>query len=243
MDPGPIPVIIEIDPAKLTSRGTTETILNTPQVRKAAIDRGLRGQLQVESFVTGVLFVAVDYFPGSPATYVQQPGARRYLYEEIPTQPAALEKARGAVTQVLTNLAEVDFKALTDSAIQAVTGINQLVNSPHLKSAVHSMDEVTHRLTDAAAHISQLATTLDGNVKTLSGDIQETSAEARATIKQAGDAIQHTDGSINDSPTLYELNRTLQEVSAAARSVRLLTSYLERNPRALIFGKAATKEE
>jgi paraquat-inducible protein B len=105
------------------------------------------------------------------------------------------------------------------------------------------MDEVTHRLTDAAAHISQLAITLDGNVKTLSGDIQETSAEARATIKQAGDAIQHTDGSINDSPTLYQLNRTLQEVSAAARSVRLLTSYLERNPRALIFGKAATKEE
>jgi len=56
LDPGPIPVIIEIDPEKLTSRGTTETILNNPQVRKAAIDRGLRGQLQVESFVTGVLF-------------------------------------------------------------------------------------------------------------------------------------------------------------------------------------------
>jgi paraquat-inducible protein B len=243
LDPGPIPVIIEIDPAKLTSRGTTETILNNPQVRKAAIDRGLRGQLQVESFVTGVLFVAIDYFPGSPATYVQQPGARRYRYEELPTQPAALEKARGAVTQVLSNLAEVDFKALTDSATQAVTGINQLVNSPHLQAAVQSMDEVTHRLTDAAAHISQLTTTLDRNVTTLSGDIQETSAEARATIKQAGDAIQHTDGSINDSPTLYQLNRTLQEVSAAARSVRLLTSYLERNPRALIFGKAVTGEE
>ena len=243
MDVGPIPVIIEIDPSKLTSRGTTETILNNPQVRKAAIDRGLRGQLQVESFVTGVLFVAVDYFPGSPATYVQQPGTRRYRYEELPTQPAALEKVRGAVTQVLTKLADVDFKGLTDSATQAVTGINQLVNSPHLKSAVHSMDEVTHGLSDAAAHVSQLATTLDGNVKTLTGDIQETSAEARATIKQAGDAIQHTDGSINDSPTLYELNRTLQEVSAAARSVRLLTAYLERNPRALIFGKPATKEE
>jgi len=244
MDVGPIPVVIEIDPAKLTSRGTTETILNNPQVRKAAIDRGLRGQLQVESFVTGVLFVAIDYFPGSPATYVQQPGTRRYQYEEIPTQPAALEKARGAATQLLTNLAEVDFKALTDSARQAVTGINQLVNSQHLKTAVQSLDEVTHRLSVAAANASRLATTLDSNVKSLSGDIQLTSAEARATMKHADEAIQRADATFqDDSPTFYELNRSLRELSATARSLRLLTSYLERNPRALIFGKPATKEE
>jgi paraquat-inducible protein B len=244
MDVGSIPVIIEIDPEKLTSRGTTETILNNPQVRKAAIGRGLRAQLQVESFVTGVLFVALDYFPGSPETYVQQPGSRWHQYEEIPTQPAALERARGAVTEVLTKLAEVDFKALTDSVRAAVSGINQLVNSPHLKSAVQSLDELTHRLGVAAANVSGLATTLDGNVKTLSGDIQLTSAEARATMKHADEAIQQAEAKFqDDSPTFYELNRSLRELSATARSLRLLTSYLERNPRALIFGKPATKEE
>jgi hypothetical protein len=35
----------------------------------------------------------------------------------------------------------------------------------------------------------------------------------------------------------------LQEVSAAARSVRLLTGYLERNPSALLFGKPVAREK
>jgi paraquat-inducible protein B len=40
-----------------------------------------------------------------------------------------------------------------------------------------------------------------------------------------------------DSAVNYELVKGLKEVSAAARSLRSLTAYLERNPRALIFGK------
>ena len=46
-----IPVIIEIDPEKLTSRGGTGKVLSDPEELKAAIDNGLRGQLQLESFV------------------------------------------------------------------------------------------------------------------------------------------------------------------------------------------------
>jgi paraquat-inducible protein B len=45
-----------------------------------------------------------------------------------------------------------------------------------------------------------------------------------------------------DSTVNYELVRGLKEVSAAARSLRSLTGYLERNPRALIFGKPESKE-
>ena len=46
-----------------------------------------------------------------------------------------------------------------------------------------------------------------------------------------------------DSPAFYEITRTLKEVSGAARSLRLLANYVERNPRALVFGKPETKED
>jgi paraquat-inducible protein B len=69
------------------------------------------------------------------------------------------------------------------------------------------------------------------------------SVKATATMDQAGKVLQHTDATVNDSPLLYELTRTLQEVSAAARSVRLLTGYLERNPSALIFGRPVAREK
>ena len=87
----------------------------------AAPADGLRGQSQTESFVTGVLFVALDYFPGSPATFVQQPRTRKFHYREIPTEPSSTEKARTAVTEVLTKLAASDLEGLVDSARQVMS--------------------------------------------------------------------------------------------------------------------------
>src|SRR4051812_43458271 len=172
------PVIIEIDPQKIISQGGAATILNDPRVLQQAIDEGMRGQLQLESFVTGLLFVGFDFFPGTPAIFVQQPGSRKYGYRELPTRSTSLEQARGAVSQILAKLAETDFEGFIDSATRVVTGLNQLVSSPELKGAVRSLDKVTRQLGEAAAHISTLATALDGNVTVLAGDIQLTSAEA-----------------------------------------------------------------
>ena len=44
-----------------------------------------------------------------------------------------------------------------------------------------------------------------------------------------------------ESITFYELTKSLHEVSGAARSLRLLADYLERNPSALIFGKTLSE--
>ena len=238
-----IPVVIGIDPEKITSLGGSETILNNAAEYQSAIDGGLRGQLQTESFVTGVLFVALEYFPGSPATFVQQPGTRKFRYREIPTEPSSTEKARMALTQVLTHLAESDLKGLVDSARQAISGLHQLVGSPDLKVAIRSLDDVAGRLGDAAGNVSHLAAGLDSNVSGLTQDLRQTTVKATAMMDQAGKVLQHTDATINDSPLTYELTRTLKEVSAAARSVRLLTGYLERNPSALLFGRPVAREK
>jgi paraquat-inducible protein B len=55
--------------------------------------------------------------------------------------------------------------------------------------------------------------------------------------------LQHTDAAVSDGPAVYELTRTLQEVSAAARSVRQLTGYLQRNPSAAVFGRPVAREK
>jgi phospholipid/cholesterol/gamma-HCH transport system substrate-binding protein len=238
-----IPVIIGIDPEKITSLGGSETILNSPAEYQSAVDGGLRGQLQSESFVTGLLFVALDYFPSSRATFVQLPRTGKFHYREIPTEPSSTEKARMAVSEVLTKLAESDIEGLVDSARQAISGLHQLVNSPDLKTAIRSVNDVAGRLGEAAGSVSQLATGLDTNVSGLTQDLRQTSVRATAMIDQAGKVLQHTDATINDSPLMYQLARTLEEVSAAARSVRQLTGYLERNPSSVIFGRPVAREK
>jgi paraquat-inducible protein B len=237
-----IPVIIAIDPEKITSLGGSETILNSPAEYRSAIEAGLRGQLQTESFVTGVLFVALEYFPGSAATLVQQSG-RKFRYREIPTEPSSTEKARMAVTEVLTKLAASDLEGLVDSARQTISDLHQLVGSPDLKLTIRSLGDVAGRLGGAAGSVSHLAAGLDSNVSGLTQDLRRTSVKAGAMMDQAGQVLQHTDAAFNDAPVAYELTRTLQEVSAAARSVRLLTGYMERNPSAMIFGRPVAREK
>ncbi|HET6779489.1 MAG TPA: MlaD family protein [Gemmatimonadales bacterium] len=238
-----IPVIIGIDPKKITSLGGSETILNSPAEYQRAIDGGLRGQLQSESFVTGLLFVALDFFPGSPASFVQLPRTGKFRYREIPTEPSSTEKARMAVSEVLTKLAESDLVGLVDSARQTVSELHQLVASPDLRLAIRSLNQVAGRVGEAAGTVSQLAAGLDSNVSGLTQDLRQTTAKATEMMDQAGKVLQHTDASVNDSPLMYELTRTLKEVSSAARSVRLLTGYLERNPSALMFGRPVAREK
>jgi paraquat-inducible protein B len=238
-----IPVVVAVDPRKVTSLGVNETILNSPAELQRAIDAGFRGQLQSESILTGLLFVALDFFPGSPATFVQLPHTRKFHYREIPTEPSSTDKARMAVGEVLTQLAESDLKGLVDSARQAVSGLNHLVGSPDLRKAIQSLDDVTGRLGDAAGSVSHLALGLDSNLSALTGDLRQTSVKATATFDRAATVLEHADATLNESALMFELTRTLEEVSAAARSVRLLTGYLERNPSAVIFGRPVAREK
>ena len=252
-----IPVIIEIDLEKMTSRGATSAVAeNREALRRAIVDRGLRGQLEMESLVTGLLYVALDFLPGTPITLVQQENADN-KYPEIPTLPTTLEQARGAVTRVISHLEEIDFKELGANLEATLKGVNRTVNSPEIESVLRSLARIMPKVDEAVVNIRNLAGTLDDKVKILADDLQHTSADARLALKQAGDALKQTEETMKrgeaavanietlsdlDSPVNYELEKSLREVSAAARSLRSLTGYLERNPRALIFGKPDSKE-
>jgi paraquat-inducible protein B len=252
-----IPVIIEIDLEKLTSRGATLDItVNREVFRKAIVDRGLRGQLEMESLVTGLLYVALDFLPGTPINLVQRTNGD-YKYPEIPTLPTSLEQAKDAVTRILSKLEEIDFKALIASLESTVDGIKRTVNSPDLELTIRSLKQTMPKVDEAVVNIRNLAGTLDDKVKILADDLQHTSGDARLALKQAADALKQTEETMKkaeaavanietlsdlDSPVNYELEKSLREVSAAARSLRSLTGYLERNPRALIFGKPDSKE-
>ena len=219
-----IPVLFEIDLKKITSRGGTLTLLEDPAALKVAIDRGLRAQLRTESLVTGVLYIGIDLFPGTPVKFVQAAGSK---YPEIPAVPTTLERVEVTAGEILAKLSEVDFKGMMDSVSRAVDGVGQLVNSPA------------------------------GNITTLSANFQQTSDAARGAMQQASLTMKQTDAALKeaeaaminirgisdpDSITFYELGRSLREVSAAARSLRLLSDSVQRNPRSLIFGKPEMRE-
>jgi len=254
-----IPVIVELDLEKFTARGAAgaaATAVDREALNKAIVDRGLRGQLEMESLVTGLLFIALDFFPDTPITLVQSTNGD-YKYPEIPTLPTTLEQAKGAATRIMNKLEEIDFKELGANLEATLKGVNRTVNSPEIESALRSLARVMPKVDEAVVNIRNLAVTLNDNSKSLAASLEQTSIDARGSLKEADKALQQATATMKsaeaavvnietltdlDSPVNYELVKGLREVSAAARSLRSLAGYLERNPRALIFGKPESKE-
>ena len=246
-----IPVIIEIDLEKLTLRGATpEIAVDREAFHKAVVD-GLRGQLAMESLVTGVLYVALDFFPGTPINFVQQENVNN-KYPEIPTLPTSLELAKDAVDRILNKLEEVDFKRLIDSLTKTSDGVGQLVsvNSPTVKSILQSVDQAMPQLRGAISDFRTLTATANNNVTNVSADLHQTLTAAHSAIEQIAATMKEAETTIvsvratidPNSPTFYELTKSLREVSGAASSIRLLADSLDRNPQAPILGKPETTE-
>lgn len=68
-------------------------------------------------------------------------------------------------------------------------------------------------------------------IKPLLADLERTSAVARTTIGSA-DTLIGVDGALR-----YDLAEMLRELTSAARAMRVLADFLERNPNALLLGK------
>jgi len=130
-----------------------------------------------------------------------------------------------------------------------------------------SLEEVTRQLDrvvsglqpEASRLITSLTETSDtarGAVKDVSGDLQKTLAQlapelaalavklqdvsdtARSTLEKAQVTLQDVDGALSgDLPLGHQLKQALQELATAARSLRALADYLERNPESLLAGK------
>jgi paraquat-inducible protein B len=245
-----IPVVIRIDAEKIIKRGGSGKTVTDPEVAKALVDQGLRGQLQMESWVTGLLYVGLDFFPDTPANFVQSP--KEYnQYQEIPTIPSIFEQAQDVVSAIVARLQEIDFQGLVASLQQTSKGINAMVSSPELKASLQALQRTMPKMEETIVSVRDMVKTADANFVDLTQDLKKTSSDTRDTLKQASETMKEAESAIAnvktlvdpDSQTFYELTRSLREVSAAARSLRQLSSYLERNPRALIFGKPDAKEE
>ncbi len=76
------------------------------------------------------------------------------------------------------------------------------------------------------------------NLQKALGDLDLTLVSARGTLVTAQGTLDNASNlTAPNSAQVQQLDATMQEVSRAARSVRVLTDYLERHPEALIRGK------
>lgn len=206
-----------------------------PVMIAAAVKRGLRAQLNVESLLTGLLYVDLDFRPDTPAKFYMGADSP---YPEIPTVPTKLEQAATTLSKVMAEFEKIDFDALIQSLTRTANAVTTLANSTKIQTAVDSLNLAARNMAQASASVNRLAANLDREVAPMGNDLRLTAEQTRAALKQAQEtlaAVQMTFGP--DSPLNYELAQTLEQTSSAARSLRELSDYLRRNPSSVVRGR------
>jgi len=260
-----IPVVIEIEPARIKAGGSKKsffdslkTTLKGDDPMLPLIKKGLRAQMQLDSLVTGQLYVNLDMLPDTPIVLTG--------YEsDLPELPAITS----SLEELTKTFQDIPLKELADKLIRSAEGFEKLINSPSLHNALAKFDNTTSQLNNfleglnrelmpvvtllkdtikdgqSTIHDAQMTIEhMDKKIDPLSSNFNDAVlAVNEASVKTSETMEQIKDMTANDSQIMEQLGATLQEVNRTARAIRYLTSELERDPQMLLRGRATGGKE
>jgi paraquat-inducible protein B len=110
--------------------------------------------------------------------------------------------------------------------------MNQVVSSPALRAAI---DELPATIES----VRRLTTSLNARSEKVAASTEQLAAEARRTLVSLQATLDGIQGLVApDAPLPVQLGETVTELGRAARALRALADYLERNPNAVVFGRS-----
>src|SRR5260221_6226693 len=218
-----MPVTVEIEPERLglpTEMRGEELQSEIDHRLEAMIEHGLRAQLKAGNFLTGQRLVSLDFLPDVHTASLVRNGVNR----ELPTVPSTdLDTLTQSANQLLAKLAALPIPEFVDELRGSVRSVNQLVSSPQMARSLRSLDR-------ALANTDRLTRDADAQLGPLLRSLRESAGRAAAVLASAGDMMSAG----------ADLPKTIRELGNAARSLRVLSDYLEEHPEALLRGKSGT---
>lgn len=239
-----IPVYIEIGADELTviDSGLDPDNVNVPGL----VAKGLRAQLQLQSFVTGQLMVELDFKASGAA------GEVRYYADviEIPAVVSDLDRLKDTVS----DLPVADTLVAARDAMQAIKTMSD--------AAEQQIAVIGTKTATAAQSAEDLMVVSRESLLALQADMSETLAELRALSQvartqidgrgqQLGVLLERTDkavakidsiaAGVDDlvaprSPVRRDMEAALRDLAGAASSLRSFADKIERNPNAVLLG-------
>ncbi|MCS3702047.1 MlaD family protein [Salinibacter ruber] len=252
----PVQYAINLDPVTDTTGARLN--LDDPALLRDQIEDGLRAQLQLESIVTGKLYVELTYIsdPDS-AVYAQGPPSRL----SIPTELSPLAKLGEGASGLVTNLRQfdvtqinenlvtflvnandkleaLDAEAINRSALSTIESVREVVESKEVRTALQDMPKATERLRVTIKDAQALIQRLDRGVEPTADELEKTSRQLRATLKRMRRTMDEVDQTLSPNSGIgYQMNEALSNLSEATEALRVLVQSLERNPSMFLRGR------
>ena len=202
-----MPVLVEIDPALLRPDAAQKIVQPNGDFLKELVNRGLRASLKTGSFLTGSLFVDLDYYKDAPPAEMGMVGE----YPTLPTVSGGLAQLT-AVLDKLSAAADTVMKKIGTAA-----------------------DEASTTMAESRATLKEIEQTSASLRKTLeSAEFTKLPADLRITLAALEKSVNSVgpDGAVQG-----DLLRTLDELRASLRALKSLTNSIDEKPNSLLFGR------
>ena len=216
----PIRVYVNLEPQRFADSAPSETTEEHYERTRHLVSLGLRAQLKTGNLLTGDLFIEMNILPNVPSAEMTMVDG----VPLIPSVPTDLEALTASVSGLLDRLSSLPIGPIVQSLQRSASAVETLVTSPEATAGVENLAAAGN---DLRALIAELEAATGPAVR---------SAESAAD--QASRTMASIDSVLGENSTLrYQLERVLQELTAAARSIRGFADMLDRDPSAIIRGR------
>ena len=223
-----VPVRFEVEPERIAEVRLIEgrgPVANT----RMLVERGLRAKLESANLLTGQMQVALEM--------VAQAGPAELRVEGdvlvLPNVPGQFAGITDTVNQLLAKLEKLPFEQIGQSVADTLKGVDGLVNGPELKQSLVALQATL-------ASVQDLAKQLDQGLAPAVRQLPGIASGLQGTVTQANRLLLSTDRGYGEhSRFSRDVDRLMQQLNDAARSLRILADLLTRHPEALVRGRTS----
>ena len=248
-----IPVYIALERGAVEPDGPMpeEADMNAA-IQTLILEKGLRAQLLMDSFITGKLYIGLDYLPGTTAKFYDI-----YNTPEIPTAPTDLD-------ELTSKVETLPIDRLFERAIGAFSAVEETFRAPELRELIRSSEELSRDL-------SRLSRVLERDVPPLSKAWTELAVDGKKLIDESRELVNNdlpqmvgsVEGQIGPlaervekaliraetafasvedtfsprSALRLQLADITEQLVDTLRTIRSLVDYLEQHPESILRGK------
>lgn len=215
------------------------------------IAEGLRAKLNYQSIVTGMLYIELDFIADKGEKYDLKYGGTRF--KEIPAAKSGLSELAKGFEKTMADVAKIDFAAIGQNVHSAIVKVNEKLDGIDAKaisdsavSALKGVDELA-RNKDVAESIKKLDALLsdsDALVNDARAELKKFSASGTSIMARLDEVLRNVNSVVApQSPFRYQIAVLLKTMNESMSYISNFTDYLQRNPNSLLRGKDNSKRK
>ncbi|MDG6094299.1 MlaD family protein [Acetobacter sp. AN02] len=213
---------MEIQPERIFTPDQLRDV-DIMQMLRQQVKLGLRASAQNTSFLTGEMQVSLGFVKKTKTEEAYMEGRDLVL----PGQAGGMDGIMESVSALTDKLSAIPFEQIGNSAGSLLAHADARINSPEVKEALVQMRDSLKHLNALLADTRKGVDPLLARLPEMSRELDQTLANANLLLAGYG-----SEGSFGRS-----LQGMVTQLSGAARSLRLMTTYLTNHPSSLVTGR------